>query len=621
MLKKIYQLNLQKTYKSWVLLLLISLLVPILFSFNSYAAKTLTYDVVVVGSDPEGISSAVSAARLGKKVLLVDIRSEVGGLYTSGMLCMLDLNYADAENTSFVNNGIFGEFYDSVCDSGVFDIGEAKKHFMDLIHKNHIMLILNASNFKPILSGKKVTGLSFTQGGKAITVNCKILIDGSQDAKVARLAGVPYTVGREDLGLKGCHAAATLIFSVKGVNWNRVRSYLNEDDSIYTGSTSKAAWGYSNMLDYQPLSLDAQLRALNMALQKDGSVVINALQIFGGDVLSPDYENYIYMKAKNELPKVISYLQKNAPGFEKARLYKVASEIYIREGVHIIGEDRLTGEDIFTNKDFINKIAYGSYPLDLQATKRDYLGGNILASRNLYSIPLGVTIPKEIDNLLVVGRSASYDTIAHSSARTVPVGMAVAQAAGITAAYCVDYDVTPREVNRDANHFKEIDRLLRAYSVTLNMPLPENEEGDEWYWPYIRRLRSSALLSKEYNYNNDYRIGHPAEFDTVERIRKLAEVNSNIPVPPHLKSISHSEWLTKDWLLAVANEFLGENFLSFEQLYKDGIIDAVTLEKLNEATILNHEHVYAVMDQVLYELRKRNNLYIPSLEEIIRYDV
>lgn len=610
----------RKSIRHLVLLLLIILLFPVFSSFNTHATSNFTYDIVVVGTDPEGISSAIAAARLGKRVLLIDSRRDVGGLYTAGMLCMLDLNYADDNNTKLVNGGIFAEFYHNIGKDGAIDIEDTKKYFLDLIHKNNVTLILNARDFKPILSDKKVVGLSFKQGEKNFSISCNMLIDASRDAKMARLAGVPYTVGREDLGMKNCHAASTLVFSVKGVNWERVKEYLNSDDSIYTGATSRAAWGYEKALNHQPTSPDVQLRALNLALQDDKSVVINALQIFGSDLLDPNYENSILQKAKNELPSVVSFLQKHAPGFEKASLYKVAEELYIREGVHIIGEDRLTGEDVFGNKDFINKIAYGSYPLDLQATKRDRIGGNILTGRNLYTIPLGVTIPKEIDNLFVVGRSASYDSIAHSSARTVPVGVAVAQAAGITAAYCIDNNVTPRIVNRDAKHFKEIAKLLEVSSVNLLLPLPANKEGDEWYWPYIKRLRSSALLSKEYNYINDYRIGDHARFDTVRRILTLTKANSNIPFPA-LSVPSSSELVTKEWLLKVSNMLLNSNYLSFEALYKDGIIDDVTLKELTNTHTINNEHVYAVMDQVLYEIRVRNNLYIPALEDIIRYDV
>lgn len=43
------------------------------------------YDVLVVGGEPEGIAAAVSAARNGARVLLIDKHKSLGGLFT--MVC------------------------------------------------------------------------------------------------------------------------------------------------------------------------------------------------------------------------------------------------------------------------------------------------------------------------------------------------------------------------------------------------------------------------------------------------------------------------------------------------------------------------------------------------------
>ena len=47
---------------------------------------TEEYDVIVFGAEPEGIAGAVSAARNGLKVLLVEKRDGPGGLMTYGLL-------------------------------------------------------------------------------------------------------------------------------------------------------------------------------------------------------------------------------------------------------------------------------------------------------------------------------------------------------------------------------------------------------------------------------------------------------------------------------------------------------------------------------------------------------
>ena len=56
-------------------------------------AVKASYDVVVVGGDPEGVAAAVAAARSGRQTLLVDTRLELGGLMTRGWPNSLDTNY------------------------------------------------------------------------------------------------------------------------------------------------------------------------------------------------------------------------------------------------------------------------------------------------------------------------------------------------------------------------------------------------------------------------------------------------------------------------------------------------------------------------------------------------
>ena len=63
-------------------------------SLNATAA-TDAYDVVVVGATPGGVSAAVSAARLGRTVALVEYRAHVGGMTASG-LGKSDITKADA---------------------------------------------------------------------------------------------------------------------------------------------------------------------------------------------------------------------------------------------------------------------------------------------------------------------------------------------------------------------------------------------------------------------------------------------------------------------------------------------------------------------------------------------
>lgn len=585
-------------------------------------SKQAAYDVIVVGSDPEGISAAVSAAREGASVLLIDSRYRVGGLYTSGMLSMLDMNYKKSNSLETVNDGFFSEFYSRVAYNTSFDIDHTEQYFNNLLNNNKVSTVRSVTSYEPIMDGKTVRGVSYTKSGEVYDAFSSIVIDASLDAKFARKAGAGYVVGRDDLGVKDEYAAATLVFSVSGVDWLAVTRYLNSDNSIYTGANPGVAWGYPQMLEYNSQSPRIQLRRLNMSRQKDDSVVINALQVFDVDSLDESSKNVAYFLAVSDLPNVINFLRANAPGFENAVLHRTADELYIREGVRIVGEDALTSDDVFTNRNFSNKVAYGSYPTDLQATKRDFTGGNILTGRNLYTIPFGIMLPKDISNLLVVGRSAGYDSIAHSSARTVPVGIALGQAAGIASNYSISNNISLKEINDTPEHILNVQNRLREVGVDLDTPLPtDHPEKNSWSYPYIQNLRSQGLLSMEHNYVNHYYCDKIASNDSFNRIITLIEQNSKLPINKVNYNPAYNKAINKAGALDIVNQLMGTEYSNFNDLASSSIIDDTVSLKFSNSNKLTNAHIYALMDNIVDHIRISNDMLVPTLEEIIRYDI
>ena len=89
------------------------------------------YDVIVVGSDPEGIAAAIGASRSGAKVLLLGKEDGPGGLLTYGMLNTLDMN-RNSEGI-LLTRGIFSEFYSAIGNTESFDVEKAKEVFSELI--------------------------------------------------------------------------------------------------------------------------------------------------------------------------------------------------------------------------------------------------------------------------------------------------------------------------------------------------------------------------------------------------------------------------------------------------------------------------------------------------------
>ena len=81
------------------------------------------------------------------------------------------------------------------------------------------------------------------------------------------------------------------------------------------------------------------------------------------------------------------------------------------------------------NRDQWDKIAIGAYPVDVQPTATQTYG-TVIGSPDRYAVPFRSLVPLKVDNLLVVGRSASYTSLAAGSARVIPLGMAEGEAAG-----------------------------------------------------------------------------------------------------------------------------------------------------------------------------------------------
>ena len=99
-------------------------------TFTNEGTADSDYDVIVVGSDPEGIAAALSAARNGMKTLLLSKDSTPGGLYTLGALNFIDV--PETRDGTLLVGGIYEEFVNAVGGSG-FDIVNAANVFNDML--------------------------------------------------------------------------------------------------------------------------------------------------------------------------------------------------------------------------------------------------------------------------------------------------------------------------------------------------------------------------------------------------------------------------------------------------------------------------------------------------------
>jgi len=459
------------------------------------------YHVIVVGGEPEGVAAALSAARNGLKTLLVEKGEALGGLMTLGMLNFLDMNHGP--KGVLLTQGIFKEFYDDM--GNAFDIEEAKKWFWDKTQAEpNLTVLLNTEVVRPLMDGKKIAGLVVKEEGQEVTYRSLAVIDATVDADLAAAAGVPYTVGGEDYGAKGVLQGVTLVFEVAGVDWQEVTSYVKQEGPS-SGATEVAAWGYGKIAQqYKPVDPDMRFRGPNIARQKNGNVLLNALLIFGVNALDPASYAEGIARGEAEIPHIIEFMRENFPGFAKAEYAGHAPRLYVRETRHIMGEYRLTITDVLENRDHWDRIGHGSYPVDVQPTSADNYG-NVIGVPEIYSIPFRCLVPLEIDQLLVVGRSASYNSLPHGSARVIPVGMVTGEAAGVACAWSAEHGDSFRDMTKNEEAIAWVQKTLKeqgAYLVEYTPPRPA--VMDHWAYEGVQTMRELGLT--EGGYNNDYRL-------------------------------------------------------------------------------------------------------------------
>ena len=485
----------------------------IIWENDVYNSEEL-YDVIVVGTEPEGVSAAVSAARNGMKTLLLGEDKALGGLMTIGELNFIDM--CESRDGTLLTRGFFKEFYEAV-DGSAFDIIEARNFFLETATAEKLLTLRTENEFvAPIMDGNTIIGVTMNENGVLQDYYGMRIIDATVDADVAAATGVPYTYAGEDIGEKDRQMGVTLVFELSGVNWTKVSMHLNwqrfkaeflKQGNTDMGATKKTAWGYTEEgYAYEPQDEMMRLRGFNIARQNNGNVLINALIIFGVNPLSDESKAEGIARGQAEMEYLIPYIRENFAGFENAALVSTAEQLYVRESRHTIGEYQLTIDDVLENRDQWDKIAIGAYPVDVQPTATQTYG-TVIGSPDRYAVPFRCLVPKNIDGMLVVGRSASYTSLAAGSARVIPLGMAEGEAAGVAAAYSINNQMDFRTMSQNKEAVASVQNTLKAQGAYLDDFSVRDEIMDHWAYPGVKVLRSLGILDG--GYNNDYKLDEP----------------------------------------------------------------------------------------------------------------
>ena len=288
-----------------------------------------------------------------------------------------------------------------------------------------------------IREGNRVTGVvTYGKSGFGAYL-AEQTIDATGDADVATLAGAPFQAGSDE---DGATKPPTLMFRIGNVKLtkDRIRAKLPEDIAEKAGGSP---WCWL------------------MALPSKGEYTVNSASgLKGFDATNTDHLSRAQAETTRQVFLKLDGLRRNGRGCEEAELLSIAPHLGLRDSRRIEGEHTLTEDDVLTSRKYPDTgIANGVHPIDLHTGSPKFDGRNLIKTPcgDYYQIPFGCLIPRDVENLLVAGRSISSTFQAQGSARVMATCMGVGQAAGTAVAMCTKNDLSPRGLD-----VAELRRLL-----------------------------------------------------------------------------------------------------------------------------------------------------------------
>ncbi|MGQ9732380.1 MAG: FAD-dependent oxidoreductase [Candidatus Zipacnadales bacterium] len=459
-------------------------------------------EVLVVGGGLAGVAAAVTAARWGADVLLVERSSALGGMATLGLV-------PPAFNEG-LTGGIVREFCDRLDKVG----GPAENRnpevmkyvLLEMLQESGARLMLYTLAVDAIVRDNVIQGILVESKSGPQAILSDITIDCTGDADIAARAGVPFEIGR---GRDEETQTQTLVFLLGNVNTDKLMPARQHLPEYVAKARANGDW-------HIPFAGGAAIQPV--VVGEHGVVNVNSINIPGVSGLNVADLTYSHIEAHREALQLVDFYRKYVPGCEECYLLSTAPFIGVRESRRIIGEYRLTGEEVLAGAEFEDGIARGFYPIDIHSPDPtgDAAGARLTRP---YEIPYRCLIPQKIDNLLVAGRPISADHVAHGSLRVMGTTMPLGEAAGCAAALCLQRGCRPREL--DGKRVRRMLKKLGSQPQTIRNV------------PHNLALSQHGVIARADSYHDSYPNSAPNAIDgLVTRDNSSRWLSADTP-PPH----------------------------------------------------------------------------------------
>lgn len=430
-----------------------------------------TCDVAVIGGGPSGLSAALRAARMGQNVLLVERNGFLGGTAASGLGI---LGYLDRKGHPALG-GIAQEFIDRLTG-----YGGAIGHYPCPVHNSitpispdwfkivavemcreaGVSILFNNELLDVTVDNGRVSRVEVFGKCTHTLIDAKVYIDSTGDGDLAYMAGARYVLGQDATGIM---QPCTLMFTVTDYDLNKFLDFAQISPSNF-GIKEDYAEGYSpaflrSQRGHCFIGMDELIEKAKAAgdfhvprnqfiyitTPVNGLLAINTSRIIEIDASDPNQLSRGLEEGYVQVRELMTFLNKYLPGFENAKLAYIAPTLGVRETRHFVGMRRLTHANMYALETKQEAIAQSAYNIDIHSGTQDHI--DLTPVEEPFGIPYGCLVPKDVDGLLLSGRTISVDSTVFASARVIGPCIAVGEAAGAAAALSIKQRVKVRDLD------------------------------------------------------------------------------------------------------------------------------------------------------------------------------
>lgn len=426
-------------------------------------------DVLVVGGGIAGVAAAISAARSGKKTLLVERNSCVGGTATAGMMGQIGgpTEYAHGVGKEIIDH-LIGMGQAKTGPYTLFNPESLKNLLLTMLAKEKVELLLYSWFSKAVVEKGQVKGIILENKSGRQGVLGGVTIDTTGDGDVAADAGVPFLKGRES---DGRMRPMTLIFELGNLDAEKVVKFALDNPQQFSSDANYHVvqperrfvrlTGFFHVIEEAREKGELDPNIYYMRFEdvdyERRTTIVNTVRVYDVDGTRAEDLTIAEQKSREQIGQLVKFIRRYVPGCENAYLSNVASNLGVRETRHVQGDYVLTEDDVLDEKIFADNITK-EYQRNVPRTevhspdpgegsRDDKRERELPWEMVMYSIPYRCLVPQKIEQLLIAGRCISATHQADGWTRSIPSCISMGTAAGVAAGIALTDRVPPRQID------------------------------------------------------------------------------------------------------------------------------------------------------------------------------